>query len=80
MSVALSSSFEKPKEEETLLFAVRRLRAADPDWFAKYVQRYERDYEVQYQALLIATTDKVLNMQGRCAAMESHLRLLKQAL
>lgn len=74
------AGFETPKEEDTLLFAAKRLAAADRTWFIEYAKRYERDYEVQYRALLAAPDADVRRQQGICSAMDNHLRILKLAL
>jgi hypothetical protein len=78
----LSADFgpERPKEEDTLLWALRKLYKAEPGWFVEYGKRYEKDYEIQYSALLTAAGDKLPRQQGICAAMDSHLRLLKLAM
>ena len=71
---------EPPKEETTLLWALQKLYRAEPTWFLECAKRFEKEYEHQYNSLLTSTGEKAARQIGICAAMDSHLRLLRLAM
>lgn len=56
---------------------LKKLRSNAPDWFDRYVEQYERDYNFHLSKLLTAKPEETLRQQGIVACMNAHLALLK---